>query len=315
MRKVNFNTLNNLTVPPELIEKALAIPASSENTPAVLPWYQRTRLIAAAASIVLVILAGISVFLIFGNNKIPVKPSGTSDVPITADTTTPDGTPSADPTGSGAVEPQSERPTGTAAQSETIDASSAPQPTVIAPRGIVTATQSPSIPPNDTPATESNNGLADRPDVPAPTAGRDDETQAPIPTDSSTEQPVEQSTEAPTDPPDASPQIPPSDNPGASPMPGDPGNVAVSSAVNSRLLTGNKHVFCVLYDSADHRVDSEPILSPKHETIPTIRKDGYAYFVYRPPKEWNLQTGIYKMEVYNEDGQMIQSKNVYLWNE
>ncbi len=118
MRKVNFHTLDNLTVPPALIEKALAIPTSSENTPAVLPWYRRSRMIAAAASIVLVVLAGISVFFIFGNNKIPVKPSGTSDVPIAADTTTSDGTPSADPTGSGAAEPHSERPTGTAAQSE-----------------------------------------------------------------------------------------------------------------------------------------------------------------------------------------------------
>ncbi len=308
MRKVNFHTLDNLTVPPALIEKALAIPASSENTPAILPWYKRTRLI-AAASIVLVVLAGISVFFIFGNNKIPVKPSGTSDVPIAADTTTSDGTPSADPTGSGAVEPHSERPTGTAAQSETIDASSAPQPTIITPRGIVTATLSPSNPPNVTPATESNNGLADRPDVPAPTSSAPPATeQQPAPTEKPTQLPYEPETDPPEDP-----YTPPSD--GAGESPGAPAGAVIYSEVNSSLLTGNRHVFCVLYNRAGKRVDTEPILSPKHETFTTTRSDGLAYFAYIPPKDWNLSTGMYEMEIYNENGAMIKRTIVFWDNE
>lgn len=199
MRKVNFHTLDNLTVPPALIEKALAIPASSENTPAILPWYRRSRMIAAAASIVLVVLAGISVYLVFGNNKIPVKPSGTSDVPIAADTTTSDGTHPADPTGSGAVEPHSERPTGTAAQSETIDASSAPQPTVITPGG--------------TPATESNNEHTDATELPSTKEATERSTS----TEDATKEPDNQPTESPATQPTVTPTRPAIEIPTAPP--------------------------------------------------------------------------------------------------
>lgn len=307
MRKVNFHTLDNLTVPPELMEKALAIPHAAVKPERI----RRTRMLAAAASVVLVALAGVIIYFAFGNKSPAVRPSSSTTELIgdTVDTTVPTGSETSDPRGtSNTGQPQ---PTGVDARSGAFGSTHTVDPSVSYPSGSTPTAPVETLPTGADLIAPGTSATA----IPAPTAGRDDETQAPIPTDSSTEQPVEQSTEAPTDPPDASPQIPPSDNPGASPMPGDPGNVAVSSAVNSRLLTGNKHVFCVLYDSADHRVDSEPILSPKHETIPTIRKDGYAYFVYRPPKEWNLQTGIYKMEVYNEDGQMIQSKNVYLMNE
>lgn len=302
MRKANFHTLENLTVPPELIEKTLAIPEIDVSA-AHRSTGRRGRRPLLAASVVLVVLAGISVYFFFGNKKIPVKPSGTSDVPIAADMTTPDGTPFAEPTGSGAVEPQSERPTGTAAQSETIDASSATQPTVITPRGIVTATQSPSIPPNDTPATESNNGLADAPGVPAPTSSAPPATEhQPVQTEKPTQLPYEPGTDPPEDFPGS----------GGGEVPGAPADAVIYSSVSSSLLTGHKHVYCVLYHRAGNRVDSEPILSPKHETIPSISSDGYAYFAYSPPEEWNLSTGMYEMEIYNENGKMIQREIVFL---
>ncbi len=84
----------------------------------------------------------------------------------------------------------------------------------------------------------------------------------------------------------------------------------IYSEVNSSLLTGNRHVFCVLY-SAGKRIDSEPVLSWKHETFTTTRSDGLAYFAYIPPKDWNLSTGMYEMEIYNENGAMIKRTIVF----
>ena len=62
MRKVNFNTLNDLSVPPELIEKALAIPEAKTSVAyrsAGLRW--RRPLIAAA-----IVLTAVSLFVIYG---------------------------------------------------------------------------------------------------------------------------------------------------------------------------------------------------------------------------------------------------------
>lgn len=298
MRKVNFHTLENLTVPPELIEKTLAI-AEIDVSAAHRSTGRRGRRPLLAASVVLVVLAGISVYFFFGNKNIPVKPSDAPNGSITIDPNVSD----TEPTGSDATEPQSERPTGTAAQSEAIDASSATQPTVVTPRGIVTATQSPSILPNDTPATESNNCLADAPGVPAPTSSAPPATEhQPVQTEKPTQLPYEPGTDPPEDFPGS----------GGGEVPGAPADAVIYSSVSSSLLTGHKHVYCVLYHRAGNRVDSEPILSPKHETIPSISSDGYAYFAYSPPEEWNLSTGMYEMEIYNENGKMIQREIVFL---
>ena len=199
MRKVNFNTLNNLTVPPELIEKALAIPASSENTPAILPWYKRTRMIAAAASIVLVVLAGISVYFFFGNKNIPVRPSGSQNGPIGANTTVSKETSSTESTGSANTEPQSEHPTGTAVQSATINASSATQPTVITPSG--------------TPATESNNEHTDATELPSTKEATERSTL----TEDATKEPDNQPTESPATQPTVTPTRPAIEIPTAPP--------------------------------------------------------------------------------------------------
>ena len=73
MKQFNCDSLKNLPVPEELIEKAVAIPETAAKTPAALPWFRNTKLIAAAASVVLVTAIGSTVYFIFGNkNPIPV---------------------------------------------------------------------------------------------------------------------------------------------------------------------------------------------------------------------------------------------------
>ncbi|MBR1533756.1 MAG: hypothetical protein IJ639_05300 [Ruminococcus sp.] len=271
------------------------------------------RQLIAAASIVLVVLAGISVYFFFGNKNIPVRPSGSQNGPITVDTTVPKETSSAEPSGSANTEPQSEHPTGTAAPSATINASSATQPTVITPSG-TPVTEPSATAPSGAPATEPDNQQTETSGTPSPTSTAHSATEQLAPTERATQKPAEPPTlpyEMGTDPPE-DPYTPPSDSAGESPMPGDPGSAVIYSSVSSSLLTGHKHVYCVLYHRVGNRVDSEPILSPKHETIPSIGKDGYAYFAYSPPEEWNLSTGMYNMEIYNENGKMIQREIVFL---
>lgn len=76
MNEFNCDSLKKLSVPEELIEKALSIPSTAEDRPAVIPWYRQGRAIAAAASVALVVAVGIAVYFFFGNMRPPVAPVG-----------------------------------------------------------------------------------------------------------------------------------------------------------------------------------------------------------------------------------------------
>lgn len=72
MKKVNFHTLQSLPTPESWIENALAIPEEEEKEkPAVIP-RRSYRLIAAAASLVLVSLIGFAAWLLFGRTPAPI---------------------------------------------------------------------------------------------------------------------------------------------------------------------------------------------------------------------------------------------------
>ena len=93
MNEFNCNSLKNLPVPDALIEKAMAIPETVEKAPAVLPWYRQTKMIAAAASIVLVTVMGFTVYFLFGNKSlIPVAANPTVSVTDSPTNSTSDGT-------------------------------------------------------------------------------------------------------------------------------------------------------------------------------------------------------------------------------
>ena len=63
MNKVNFNAFKNIHASEELIQKALALPKTVEKEPvAVLPRYRAGQDQVAAASIMLVFMAGVSAY-------------------------------------------------------------------------------------------------------------------------------------------------------------------------------------------------------------------------------------------------------------
>ena len=81
MKKANFNTLKNLPVPEQWIEKALAIPETEEQKPVAVPFWKKPRFIATAASLVLVSALSVGLFLtIGGKSPVAVKPSSTEIV-------------------------------------------------------------------------------------------------------------------------------------------------------------------------------------------------------------------------------------------
>lgn len=305
MRKVNFHTLDNLTVPPELIKKALAISESTEKPAPAVPWYRNTRLLAAAASVVLVVMVGVSVILFFGDRRPPVK-EVVSQNPTVSDKTIAATDPAVLPNGTPATQSASE-PSEVQSASElaTQKASQASEHEIAKPSessATIPATEAVKIPPSEAAPTE-----------PHTLAPPERMTTAPVPTERMTELPPVQPTAQPTSPDIQPPTIPDDGEPGGI-VPGAPGGSAISFSVSKQLLTGSGNAYCVLYETAGSRVDSEPILSAKHEAIPSISY-GYAYFNYTPPAEWNLITGMYNLEVYNEDGVIIKQTLVFFDNE
>ena len=72
MKSFNFDTLQNLPIPEGWIENALSIPEQEEQKPALIPFWRRPRVIAAAASLILVSALSIALFLSMNNAPVPV---------------------------------------------------------------------------------------------------------------------------------------------------------------------------------------------------------------------------------------------------
>lgn len=72
MNEYNCNSLKSLPVPEKLIDKALQIPAT---TISPIPWYRRVSVLATAASILLVMTIGVTLYFTFRNINPPVAPT------------------------------------------------------------------------------------------------------------------------------------------------------------------------------------------------------------------------------------------------
>lgn len=75
MKKVNFDSFKRIHASEELIQKTLALSEEAEQKAVILPWYRRTKMIAAAAGIVLAATIGLLSYFVFRKNDLPVKRS------------------------------------------------------------------------------------------------------------------------------------------------------------------------------------------------------------------------------------------------
>lgn len=296
MTEYNCSALKRLPVPDGLIEKALVIPENADKKPTSLPWYRNIRVVAAAASVVLVATLGISVYFLFGNKSpIPIAPKpAVSATEAATQTATEVGKP---PTSTPETETASDPKTTATDAYRATQSPSQPAPTVI------------TVPIPSTRVVE--------PTVPAPTQGA---SAVPIATQTPSVQPTEPTIALQTDPigehdPAAPPPTVDHDLVGSAPVPGAPGKLLIKYYIETDLLTGSGKVYCVLYDRAGNRVDNEDILSPKHLAVTTESYDDVTCFLYYIPEEWNLPTGMYDMVTYNEDGVLIREKKpIFLYH-
>lgn len=219
MNEFNCNSLKNLPVPDALIQKALAIPESVEKAPAVLPWYRRTKVIAAAASFLLVVTLGFTAYFLFGNinkNVLPVAPKpGTAVTPAASEAPTEH---SASP-----INPTAPTENGTVAPTErgTVPPNTTTNPTE---HGVIPTDASVARPTeNRTPAatsahepraergTQPSRDPASRPTSPSPTSPLSTTprvipaTESPSRTPRATERPAVTPTRVPTEPPHPQP--------------------------------------------------------------------------------------------------------------
>ena len=262
MRKVNFNSLSSYQAPQEWIEKAAAIPTTVQKK-RVIPLYR----IAAAASIVLVSVIGLLLFLFLGDGKAPIAVRSRSiaasetSMENAAGETTVTGEPvphetiavlSTDAEGNPVIVYQ-EKPASTENGTQPTNGrqkptENAPSPTTSAAPIAPTATDASGQP---VPSTERPPAPTEAPAVPDPPA-----TEPPPP---------------PTDPPLTDCRI--TVTTGYPPPDGEMPSVETDEPI----------VFCRMYDAAGNLVgSSRPFAEEKRATVISINPDNTFVVTYDP---------------------------------
>ena len=306
MKNMNFRTLENLKVPEELKEKLLAIPRSESKKRSVIPL--RTRMIAAAASLVVITAVSLTLILSTGNNSvIEIKPSVPQPtVPYT------------EYTGTEAAQTASQKPSDTSATAATeINADTVRQAieSVINPTAQSSST-APSATPNISPTKSPT-----QPTAATTQSGTVKPTQAPTkkPTQAPTAAPTVAPTSAPTElPSDAPTERPgPTSAPTSSPMEPTVGETispeerrqqhtyrVVIGRRETKPITGN--IYCMVCDSDGNIVGDQDIFSDEHivDLIEVNKSGKYInYYVSYCPDDRGvyLEPGKYHYYFYADD--------------
>ncbi len=293
MNEYNCNSLKNLPVPEDLVERALAIPDTVQNTPAVVPWYRKTQIWASVASIALVTLAGISVFFFFGNKKPPIAKSQiVSDavVPSEHSVTEPATAPSTDAgseaIGADATQPATHTNASTPAavsESEKTEAARASDPTAVTPSQGSTETPAPS----EHAAKPTTEKMTDPP--------TERPTEQIVPSTEPTDEPWE-----PTDP-----TTEPTDEPSERL---DPTTEAPAFSAQIRATHKLFHgiLYCRIYDRTAKVVLGDPDRFAASHMAELIDEGFYIRAIYHPSEHGiAILPGVYAVAFYNENGENL----------
>lgn len=343
MKEFNFNTLQNLPVPGQWIENALAIPETEEQRPAAVPFWRKPRFIAMAATLVLVSALSIALFLTMGKPPVAVKsgsPSAATEIIWSTDeygatiateiVVVTDG--DADQGGTSPTEAQS----GIVRFFERLfggdDSSSATEPTTASGSG-QSGNSSPTT--KTSPAkgggTTFKSGATEggTPSV-TPTEPSDDPDpieEPPYSTTAPTEDDDEiiihgpggwSSTEAPTEAERPNPTaIPwePSTEAGGQPRPTDPPkptqslykpsiSVSVSGFTVSSILKEGGVVYCRIYDSSGYSYGDSDLYSDQHLASLSVGASGILSYT---PRDHDIlpEDGLYSYEFYTRSRKLV----------
>lgn len=310
MKQVNFNTLRRIKAPEELITRTLTA-ARKSDTKTAAPIYapSRRRRLAVAASVALVLGAGIAIYFFVRNiNNIPPLVAPVSDgthAPIEAGTLPTEA--AIIPTQPDAPAPSSGQSTESGTHAPTVlPSDGATAPTAFAqtePTSTPTASVIPTSPPTvavptDPPAIEPTEPIIP---IQAPTAPDDP--------------PYEANTEPPE--PQEPPCLTPTESEWTDPHPGEipgvpDGPVTLRSTFDSALLTGSKKVYCAIYEDGVHELIGGDRFSPAHEARIVERIGNDVVAEYEAPRSLFPGWKMYRVQFYNEDGKTVDASGSYL---
>ena len=291
MNKVNFDSLKNIKAPEAWLEKAAVIPETSVKKSAFPVMYR----VAAAASLVLVSVIGLLVFLMHqGSDGVVIAPHVNHAATQTAtDATTADG--NTDETS--AVPPiignvfSTEQVYPTNAQGQRVSEA------VTAPTSSATAQS----------ATDAS---AQQPTYRSTEVVGGDSTEAPAPTAASTKPPAP--TALPTTQEPTSPYDPP------------PSNTEIYCTIYMNFGAGweggyespnDITIFCRLYDALGRLVGDDPLFSPRRMAeILSVGPYGSLFVMYNPVENgFNIQSGRYEYVFYDITGEELYRGSTYFW--
>ena len=287
MKNVNFDTLKNLEAPEKWIENAINIQnQKAENK--VIPFSKFSRTFAMVASLVLVCMVSVAVFLHFDKNLVDVNPNPTPHNDITLSQSK--------------EETDSTNNESTKLIGENTHATETSQGDIISPT-------EPSE--NLAETTKPTDSKSDKPTKPAtkPTQSqKPTNTTSPTYTNPPTEDP---GFDAPIEP--SSPQDPESPgNPGApydppaKPSEGEGGKYYVfSTSFSKHTLNNTQQVFCSVKDP-----DGKLICSYQAATRVSI-SGNLAYVKFAPPEHLFTKRGMYTCDFY-VDSAFICSSIIYI---
>ena len=316
MNEFNFDSLKNIPVPEELIEKALAIPDSVEAAPQPRPVLKRRLM--AAAGFVLVFAVSLSAYFLLGNisnSPIPVAPAHTEPADETEPATLPDAhwvypptspteelteEPSADPGQTdhfAPTEAASERPTVKPTEKSTVKPTekSTVKPTE---RPTVKPTQKPTQRPTQKPTQSPTQKPTQKPTEPPVV----DPTEPEWP-------PIEEPTEAPSEP-HVSPTAFP-DEPGIPARPDEPEPYIyfVPFRLDGREINGG--LYCTFTDRNGNIIGAIDPYSPYNKAEYHIQDDR-VYVSYERARVADLNAGYCYAKIYDRSGTVYLTQRVYL---
>lgn len=320
MKKANFNTLRDLPVPESWIENALAIPEAEEQKPAGVPFWRRPRVIAMAASLVLVCGLSLALFLTMGN-KPPVAVKSGSKTSSTEIVWTTDANGETVATEVVIVPADGDRqdsttPTAAPGQSGG-NANTSPTTS-----GRTNPTAIPNPTESGDPAETSTEGSHRPTTAPAPTE-EETEDNGIIPNgpngwnyDKPTEEPPEDPTTAPTEgewePPWVTPTEPVWEDPTAPTVPKPTQssykatvNIFVSGFTITRISQDGNVVYCRIYDDDGNSYGDSDLYSDQH--LAQMKSASYGRNLSYTPRDYGIlpADGTYNFEFYTGSGKMI----------
>lgn len=293
MNKVNFDSLKNIKAPEAWLKKAAAIPETPVKERAFPVPYR----IATAASLVLVSVIGLLVFLVHqGTDGVVVAPHGIRvDTQAATDSTTANGD-----TAETSVVPfviegifPTEQVYPTNAQGQRVtEAAIAPTSSATAPSTAIAPVQKPTY----------------RPYRPTEPVGADS-TEVPIPTTAPTNLP------APTAPPDTQEPTSPYRPPSNSEIYGTVSLEPVPSIGDGSFNFAKITVFCCLYDASGHLVGDATLFSPKRKAkILSVNSDDSLLVMYDPVEMgFYIQAGWYEYVFYDDEGTELYRGSTYIY--